>query len=587
MKIMNKYIVSALTGLLMVSCIDTSVLPDDKITGEDFWQSKEDVSNMVADVYKAMCNVDAMERYIVWGNFRSDELIETTTRINDAKHNALKDISNGVMTSTNTYANWASIFSIINRCNVILEKAPEVVMIDPSYTQETYYTDESQMLGIRALCHFYLLRAFRDVPYSEVAYLNSSQDMAIAQNPPSYVLQKCIDDLNRALEHPLSPTGYTDWRKVGLLNRDGLKAILADVYLWRASMMHNEADYRECARLCQEIIDSKKSQVLANEQGGSFGPGMGGGGISADQDYPLYDGRNAFAFNFIYGNSSESIFEIQLDGTNNSNNGLRNMYWNYDDKGRSTGYLKAPRSLFGAADEKSAYATKNDYRYYDNCFGVGGNDLEDMYVRKMSAVSSLANNPNNVGSWKGQSFVNRGYSKIDQNWVFYRLTDVMLMKAEALVQIGDDESLTEAFKLVAAVYNRSQGDAVELSEPAQKTKDEYEKLVLNERRRELCFEGKRWFDLLRYNYRHIEGIRPDLMLWQIAGEGGTKESFLQNYTEMMNLVALRYSEGGSATVLKINREAFLYFPILESEMKVNANLHQNPVYSANDIYQKN
>ncbi|MGN1262864.1 MAG: RagB/SusD family nutrient uptake outer membrane protein [Prevotella sp.] len=587
MKIMKKYIVSALTGLLMVSCVDTSVLPDDKITGDDFWQSKEDVSNMVADVYKAMCNVDAMERYIVWGNFRSDELIETTTNINDTKHNALKDISNGVMTTTNTYANWASIYSIINRCNVILEKAPNVVLIDPSYTQETYNTDESQMLGIRALCHFYLLRAFRDVPYSESAYLNSSQDMAIAQNPPSVVLQKCIDDLNRALAHPLSPTGYTDWRKVGLLNRDGLKAILADVYLWRASMMHNDADYSECARLCQEIIDSKKSQVASSEQGGSFGPGMGGGNISPDQDYPLYDGEYAFARNFISGNSSESIFEIQLDGINNSNSGLRNMYWNYDDKSRSTGYVKVPRSLFGTADDNSTYSSEKDYRYYDNCFDVGGNDLENINVRKMVALTGTGNSSNNVGSWKSDKFAPRGYSQINQNWIFYRLTDIMLMKAEALVQMGDDASLTEAFELVAAVYNRSQGDAAELTEPTLKNKEEYEKLVLNERRRELCFEGKRWFDLLRYNYRHLEGVRPDLMLWQIAGDGGTKESFLQNYSEMMNIVALRYSEGGSSTVLKINREAFLYFPVLESEMKVNANLHQNPVYSSNDIYQKN
>ena len=33
-----------------------------------------------------------------------------------------------------------------------------------------------------------------------------------------------------------------------------------------------------------------------------------------------------------------------------------------------------------------------------------------------------------------------------------------------------------------------------------------EELVLNERLRELCFEGKRWYDLLRYNYRHVEGV---------------------------------------------------------------------------------
>jgi hypothetical protein len=33
-----------------------------------------------------------------------------------------------------------------------------------------------------------------------------------------------------------------------------------------------------------------------------------------------------------------------------------------------------------------------------------------------------------------------------------------------------------------------------------------EMLVLSERERELCFEGKRWFDLMRYCYRHMEGV---------------------------------------------------------------------------------
>lgn len=590
---MKRYIlISMLPTLLMTSCIDTSVLPVDQITGDDFWKSKAEVTNMVTDVYKHMCAETAVERYLVWGNFRSDEMAPYTGNLG-GKLNALKDISEGSMTSTNTYADWSSMYDIINRCNMVLEKAPAVISNDPAYTQETYWTDESQMLGIRALCHFYLIRAFRDIHYSTTAYMNSSTDMNVSQEAPIYTLEKCINDLNKALEHPLSSTAYSDWRRVGLLNRDGIKAILADVYLWRASMTHNQDDYRKCADLCQEIIDSKIEQRNNSFNGGSFGPWGGGSSTTTDQKYPLLDGEYAYAMNFINGNSSESVFELQMDGTSNSNNGMRNLFWNYDEKNnRPSGFVKAPVAVFGnAGDVNSAYATKTDYRFYENVYDAGGSNLTEMSIRKMVSLTNLPNTANNFTSWKADNSTpgrNGNITQVSQNHIFYRLTDVMLMKAEALVQLDGQENLDAAFELVYEVNKRSvASEADYLAQTAYITQGDYEKLVLDERRRELCFEGKRWFDLLRYNYRHVEGIRPDLMLWEISGGSANKNAFVKNYAEMMTLVQLRYTEGGAAKCSKINWEPYLYFPVLENEFKVNANLHQNPVYSSNDMYVKN
>lgn len=589
---MKKYIlISMLPTMLMTSCIDTSVLPVDQITGEEFWKSKAEVTNMVTDVYKHMCAETAVERYFVWGDFRSDEMTPYTGNLG-GKLNALKDISEGTMTSTNTYADWSSMYDIVNRCNMVLEKAPAVISIDPAYTQETYWTDESQMLGIRALCHFYLIRAFRDIHYSTTAYMNSSSDMNVSQEAPVYTLEKCINDLNKALEHPLSSTAYTDWRRVGLLNRDGIKAILADVYLWRASMTHNQDDYRKCADLCQEIIDSKIEQRNNSFSGGGFGPWGGGSTTTTDQKYPLLEGAFAYAMNFINGNSSESVFELQMDGTSNSNNGMRNLFWNYDEKNRPSGFVKAPVAVFGNAGEaNSAYATKTDYRFYDNVYDAGGSNLTEMSIRKMVSLTNLPNTANNVSSWKADNSTpgrNGNITRVSQNHIFYRLTDVMLMKAEALVQLGGQENFDAAFELVYEVNKRSvasEGDY--LVQTSYVTQSDYEKLVLDERRRELCFEGKRWFDLLRYNYRNVEGIRPDLTLWEISGGSANKNAFVKNYAEMMTLVQLRYTEGGAAKCSKINWEPYLYFPVLENELKVNANLHQNPVYSSNDMYVKN
>ena len=107
-----------------------------------------------------------------------------------------------------------------------------------------------------------------------------------------------------------------------------------------------------------------------------------------------------------------------------------------------------------------------------------------------------------------------------------------------------------------------------------------ETLVLNERARELCFEGKRWFDLLRYNYRHVEGVDYYKMLHEFGGK------FVTNYAGF-NSYLQRKSSGGAAVVAKMPSEPYLYMPIIKSEIDVNPLLYQNPVYSDNQTADKN
>ena len=93
------------------------------------------------------------------------------------------------------------------------------------------------------------------------------------------------------------------------------------------------------------------------------------------------------------------------------------------------------------------------------------------------------------------------------NWIIYRLTDVMLMKAEAEVQlagnVGDGSSLTSeqearyrtAFSCVSAVWKRANNKRVATTdtlvfEDYGTSRLSMENLVLDERQRELMFEGK-------------------------------------------------------------------------------------------------
>ncbi len=428
----------------MVSCVDTVLLPDDKTVDEDFWKTKDEVAQMVNGAYHSMLSADVINRLIVWGDFRSDELKMVSIDAN-ATVNALTEIDAVNIQTTNTFATWGCLYKVINNCNIVLDKAPEVMEIDPSYTEGDYLTDRSQMLALRALCYFYLVRNFRDVPYSAKSYMTSSQEMNIPQLAPDSVLQLCIKDLEEAETIALDPSAFTDWRRVGWINRDAVNAILADIYLWLGSVHHDANYYQKCVDYCDKVIASKQAQHTPDR-----------GEIQVNE-YPLADGREAFEELYIDQNAEESIFELQYNGNSNSNSALCQMYFKYAKNNSPSGYVRAA-SIFGTVGTgQPVYTQTGDYRFINNVFEPNTN-LEAYDIRKMVSLTALTvNNPVGAAGMKRRD-ESRQYDRFAQNYIFYRLTDVMLMKAEAQVQLAvddDDIRLRQAFNLVQAVNNRS------------------------------------------------------------------------------------------------------------------------------------
>ena len=162
---MKKFIYIILSCLLAVSCVDTALLPDDKTVDEDFWKTKDDVALMVNGAYAQMTNKDLITRLIVWGDFRSDELVQATGITGGNTYQQLLQIYTANIATTNMYTNWQTLYSVINNCNIVIRKAAEVMGRDPNYTQGDYNNDIAQMKALRSLCYFYLVRAFRDIPY--------------------------------------------------------------------------------------------------------------------------------------------------------------------------------------------------------------------------------------------------------------------------------------------------------------------------------------------------------------------------------------------------------------------------------------
>lgn len=635
---MKKIIPVILSSFALVSCVDTVLLPDDKTVEEDFWQTKSEVAMMVNGAYSALATSNVQSRLVVWTS-RSDEL-NVNTSLNNSN---LNQINAANIQTTNSYNSWGDLYSVINNCNLVISKSASVMDIDPNYLEGDHLNNVAQMKALRSLCYFYLIRVFRDVPLILEPYKESSSEMNVAQSAPSVVLDQIIADLEEVKFNALSSQSVNNWERVGYFTRDGILALLADAYLWKASVYHDEASYDKCIETCNMIRNNRSSSTS------SFGP-MGGASTLDDDGFDLktYDRFYDDLFTGT-GNGDESLFELQFT----DNTTLCNLFYKY--KNTTTA---APQfytnSVYGtvSADDDHVFNHANygtyDVRGINSVYSFNGSGDEGFMIRKTVAGSD---DPLSYsGTLTAQTSGTRTYTNYDQNWIFYRVTDVMLMKAEALVQKAAlqatdnadnaalvsqiaaattrQDSLSLANQLLEvnkkiAGYNvtaarqaqivsmraRTDGNSqidstsyaisdaayVEGADVASfvrtqvntfngfsTTARDLEVLVMNERARELCFEGKRWFDMLRYNYRHVNGIKYDVIL---GNQGG---AFVSNYEDMLSLIARKYtSGGGSAITAKMKTEPYLYMPIIESETEVNKALIQNPVYSSSSTAEKN
>jgi hypothetical protein len=140
------------------------------------------------------------------------------------------------------------------------------------------------------------------------------------------------------------------------------------------------------------------------------------------------------------------------------------------------------------------------------------------------------------------------------HWIIYRYADILLMKAEALAQTDGG---AEALEIIEQI--RLRANALEATERGVEPGDvdgltDY---ILEERARELAFEGKRWFDVLR-NAKRNNYARLDILI-SIAVKSAPPDR-------------------QQSIINKLLDSNSHYLPILLSELQISQNLEQNPFY---------
>ena len=353
---------------------------------------------------------------------------------------------------------------MINRCNTVLHYAPIVNDIDPNYTLSEMKANIAEVTALRALCYFYLARTFRDVPYVTEPSIDDTHSYAVAATPFEEVLTNCINDLEKVKDDAVRRYARSQDNSARI-TRYGVCAILADMYLWMN-------DYDNCIANCDIIIDRKKE--LYEEERNTIGNNSS---LKLyNREFPLIDEQahgvtSGSAYNDIFGtgNSFESIFELEFVAGQSVKNSFISAHYGYDASAGAAGvgYLSAPENLF-----KDAYTVngndhfkRTDCRYLETMSETAGG----IYKITKYVYTNVSFNASTSSTSAAPIVTARGYSS-DQNtsnWIIYRLTDIMLLKAEAEVlkagEVVQGTALSEeqtrhfrsAFTLVGAVYNRA------------------------------------------------------------------------------------------------------------------------------------
>lgn len=567
------------------SCDDfLTIYPSNEITEEQFWEDRTDLESGIRGCWKQFISQDIMERMVVWGECRSDNFDLMTESWDD-----MKDLMNANLLETNSLFNWSAFYKTINFCNKVLQYGPLVVERDKSFTSEDWKPVEAEMKALRALNYFYLVRTFREIPF-EFNPIGSEHDVkehSGRQFMAEVVLDSIINDVEAVKDNGMRQ--YTnELDNKGRFTRESIYTLLADMYLWRAAKnaspdsvakygSKSQDDYQKVIEYCDAVLDMYMERYDRDNP-------MGGGTSSENNENPYHLIRmnanggtqdvvdDVYDEIFVQKNSRESILELQFDGSTNSNTCLYN-YRDYNGlyrhRDNNTGLLQASapcQTVTRNIDNTSGLFSQSDIRRWQSLvYTEAGQRVYS--IGKYTYQSITHDNLEDNSEGTENTFISTG--SFNSNWIIYRLSDVLLMKAEAITRLDapTTEQLQDAFNCVTMILYRSNPsvttDRDKLSFTNYQEPSQLFDLVMRERRREFFGEGKRWFDLVR-----------------MAEHDGTT-------TNMLTLLLTKYATNTNAVRAKLASMNSLYSPVYENELKVNPNLHQNPAWEKEETIERN
>lgn len=394
-----------------------------------------------------------------------------------------------------------SSYALIARANKVLQKLADVpagVFTTPHLKEY----GEGEMLFLRAFAHFMLWNVFGTAPVDTIVVTSSNQ-FYLPGSKSTQLLDQAITDLKKA--GSLLPVSPWDSLNTGRVTAKAAYALLGKCLVFRACALKQVADYQAAITAFDQLRDLSLIPSFKDN------------------------------FDITTENNAESLFEFQaganITGDQNSwlgnddcDCGVAGAYYQMFYEGSASYMSEGP--YIPTAKLKNSF-TANDPRLPYTM------DTSQKHINKYVVNGDIGNN-------------NTSYN----NHRILRYADILLLKAEAILQSGGDPAM--AIFLINQVRARARNTLPGGAEPtdyntAETNTTTIMQWIMDERLRELAGEGHRWFDLRR---------------WHMAG-----------YITLNNVFFS--SEVPSRMGFD---EHYLYFPIPDSETSKNPNIVQNAGY---------
>ena len=499
--------------------VPQATLTQDEVKKPDY------IDNVLISAYAGLLSIEDMNSSFSLWNYdtRSDDAYVGGSNPSDGEPFHILEKHTTVMTTDWPYNDiWNRFYKYLSRISLSLDMLAVADQENTTIQQRT-----AEMKFLRAYGHFQLKRLFKKIPF--VNKLNMQEDDYNNLTNTEYTndegWQQIINDLEDA--YAVLPATQAD---KGRPTKAACAAFLAKVYLYKA--------YRQDDANSNKVTSVNEADLQKVVE--YTAPGLYAGyGLESDL-------HNNFRPEEQYENGKESIWAIQYSKNDGTVYGNLNFSYRLivpcipkvHDAGcdfykpsinlvnayrtNSDGLPLLDNAAAAASDYEVGSAQTVDPRLFVTV-GVPGTP----YMFNPNFMISKSNTWSRSGGMYGYyvslkqnvdpSLTDTYLFVCDNQWassmnrVVFRYADVLLMRAEALAQLGKTD---EAISLVNQVRSRAQGmttGSVVANYPnkygvhyaigkynGSYSKEETLKIVKMERRLELAMESERFFDLVRW-----------------------------------------------------------------------------------------
>ncbi len=509
-------------GLMSCSNFLEEQVPQATLT-QDEVKSPEYIDNVLISAYAGLVSIEDMNASFSLWNYdtRSDDAYVGGSDFSDGEPFHRLEKSTGVMTTDWPFSSiWTKLYNYLSRVSLSLD-----ILASSDQESTTIQQRTAEMKFLRAYGHFQLKRLFKKIPFVNKPNMTEEDynNLSNTEYTNDEGWQQIINDLEDA--YKLLPATQAD---KGRPTKAACAAFLAKVYLYKA--------YRQDDANTNQVtsINEADLQKVVEYTNASL---YNGYGLEVDL-------HNNFRPEEQYENGRESIWAIQYsknDGTvygnlNFSNRLIVPCIPKVHDSGCD--FYKPSHNLVSAYRTNSNGLPMLD-TFAEKEYTVGSAETVDPRLFVTVGVpgtpymfnTNFMMSESNAWSRSGGTFgyfvslkqnvdpalTNNYLFLCDSQWascmnrVVFRYADVLLMRAEALAQLGQT---TEALALVNQVRERAAGMATAsvVSNYPNKygvhyavgkyngsfSKEETMKIIKMERRLELALESERFFDLVRW-----------------------------------------------------------------------------------------